>query len=87
MEKKRKTNEIITLTCTKKKRKVPRDPSDDYHISNLRETIEAHGPQVHPHAHFQCTTISNKPVTKFLRLKFTGSSKQSLKKLHFKGKR
>lgn len=51
-----------------KQQKVPRDPLDDYHISNLQETIEAHDPQVHPRAHFQCTAISNKMVIMFLIL-------------------
>lgn len=58
----KKSKEIITVTCNKEKRKVPRDPSDDYHISNLQETIISHGPPVHLHAHYQCTATSRKPV-------------------------
>lgn len=57
-----------------KKRKVPRDPSNDYHISNLQEIVEAHALPVHLHARSQCTAISRKLVPKYLRLLCTGSS-------------
>jgi hypothetical protein len=59
-------NNHNSLMSNKKNRKVPRDPQDNCHISNLRETIEAHGLQVHLHAHSQCTAISSNWSPSFL---------------------
>lgn len=64
--KEKKETKIITLTSNKKKRNVPRDPQDNCHISNSQETIEAHGLQVHLHAHSQCTAISSNWSPSFL---------------------
>ena len=53
-KRKEKRTQLEEITKYKsKQRYLPKDLSYNYRTTNLLEIIEAHDPQVHPHAHFR----------------------------------